>query len=152
MWLRFIWDVEKCLNVDTSGYLLFRHRKLFDYMYSNILCIVDLRWFRIKLSNIGKSLRSVASWSSNRNRCVLSCVFSCAFHPLVSVGSSAAEAMSIPFSMLVKQSKPLISYNFIQLLFCLLLYLSLLLRVFMFVFSRMDFVYHSRVHNGGRGK
>ena len=52
-----------------------------------------------KLSHIGKCLRSDASCSSDRKRCVLSSVYSCLSYPLVSVGSSAAESMSIVFHL-----------------------------------------------------
>ena len=141
MWLRFIWEVEKCLNADTSEYLLFRHRKLFDYMYSIIFHIVDLKWFSKKPSNIGKSLRSGAGCSFNRNRCVLSCVISCAFYPSVSVGSSAAEWMSLPLFHLGRMENNVnpksLTFSFC---FCsIYCYNSLLLIDFMFVSSGLNF-------------
>ena len=89
----------RCLKANTSSYSLFRLRKLFDYMYSNKNCIVDLWWFSIKLSDIGKWLRFGAGCSSGWNWCVLSSVCSCVFYRSVSVGSSATQWMSAFFHL-----------------------------------------------------
>ena len=42
MWILSIWDIGKRLKTHVSRCLLFRHRKLSDYMSSNILCIEEL--------------------------------------------------------------------------------------------------------------
>ena len=34
--LFFAWDIGMCLSMDTSGYLILRHRKTSVYMYLNI--------------------------------------------------------------------------------------------------------------------
>ena len=91
-------DVGKWLKADTSGYLLFTHRKLSEYMFSNKLYNAESWWFTVD-KDIGKCLRYGVSCSSDQNRCVMCCIYICVFCPSVFVGSAAEESISNIFHL-----------------------------------------------------
>ena len=82
MRLVFNWDVSKCLKADTLGYLLFRHRKMFDYMFSKYLQdrVVNVCCY---LSDNGNCLRFGANCSSDVFRPVY--INACFIHVFLSV-------------------------------------------------------------------
>ena len=95
-------------------------------------------------SDIAKCLRSSASCSSERNRYVLSCVYSYVFYPLDSVGSPAGESMSTVLR-LGRMENDVNLYNLSQIhSVCVLstaisLVISLFLRVCVIAYCRFGF-------------
>ena len=90
--LMSVWDVEKFLKVDTSSCLLFGHRKMCGYMYS----IHFTHSVRGDLLLSLRHRRMSEAWCAlflDRNRCVLSRLYSFVFYPSVSVGSLNAESI-----------------------------------------------------------
>ena len=136
MGLLSIWDIGISLRADISSNLLYSCRKMSLYLYSSILYIVVLCFFfNIKLSHVGKCLRSGAGCSPDRNRCVLStlhsCVLSIGFCRQFSCGFNVYRFLSWTVG---KRCKSLLSPKSFLLLPNLLQ-----LRFFVFVCSRMDF-------------
>ena len=137
MRLLAIWDVGKSLRADTSGFLLYRHRKMSAYMYWNILCIVAL-------CIVSNSQTSEIVWyltqASPPTETDVFCLYTHRFYPSIFVGSSAAESMSTVFCLGRMENDVnayLLPNPFCFYLICC--YISLYLRVSVFVKNRMDF-------------
>ena len=83
---------------------------------------------------------SGASCSPDRDRCVLSSIYSCVFYPSVSVGSSAAESMSTIFHLGRMENDVSLYFLPNPFYFCpIYCYISLLLRISVSAYSRVDF-------------
>ena len=119
------------LSTNTSGYLLRRRRKMPAYMYLNIQ-----HWYRI----MSEVWRKQLHWWKPICVVVFSNLYSCVFSLSVFVGSSAAESMSNVSHLGRMENDVNLYFPPNPLCFCLVYcYISLLLRVSVWTYSRMDF-------------
>ena len=104
MRLLSIWDVGKCHKADTSGSLLFRHRKNSHNMYSNIHYIAESWWLNINPPTLENVYGLVKAALPTKTDVLLYCEYSCMLHLQISVGSSAADSVFIVFQFRLLQN------------------------------------------------
>ena len=141
MWLLSIWGVRKFPKADALCYLLNRHRRMSDYIYSGILYIVALWWFNIKLSDIRKCLRSGTSLSPTQiDLFCLAYAHMCSIHRFLSADWLLSQFP--PFFITERwkrMSIVILSHsNSARVFLQIVLFTSLLLRVFAFDYCWMD--------------
>ena len=130
--LLFTWDIGICLSTDKSGYLLSRYRKLSVYSY----LIIQHYYQVLRHQNC---LKSGASCSPNRNRCVMSSIYSCVFYSSVFVVSSAGPSIFTLFHLGRMENDVNLYFLPNPFYFCpIYCYISLYLRISVCAYSRMD--------------
>ena len=94
LWKRLlsIRDVGKCPKGETSNLLLFRQRKMSDYLFSNTLYVAE-PWLFIANSQTSVNVWGLVRGAFPTKTGVFFCIYSNVFYPIFSVGSSTAESV-----------------------------------------------------------